>query len=377
MPRKGENIYKRKDGRWEGRYRKISAAGTKKRYGYIYGKTYREVKEKLNAAKISQSLPQNSEKPAQILTFAGAAWEWIKNTAPFLKESSVAKYQNCVEIYLIPELGTVSVSALGNSHVEQFRNQMLLKGGRKKQGLSPKYVSDMLMIIKAIQKYTAAQRPDIICRVHSVSVKYEMKPIRVLSEQEQECLFHYLIHSESSRDIGILISMFTGLRIGEICALKWGNINLKEQIIDINKTIQRIQVNGETSKTKVVITAPKSRKSIRQIPIPSVIFDKIKPLRQNASDYVLSGCTNCFVEPRTMQNYFKSVLKKCGIPHATFHTLRHTFATRCVAIGVDVKTLSEILGHANINITLNRYVHPTMEQKRQNLNKLSDLFTVR
>lgn len=376
MPRKGENIYKRKDGRWEGRYRKALSIGTQKQYGYIYAKTYREAKEKLCAARMAQNLPAKVENAVN-LTFEDIAKEWIENTRFFLKESTVAKYQNCLDIYILPEFGSVNISKMTNTRIEHFRNSLLIHGGRKKQGLSKKYTADILSVIRTIQKYAAVQRPEIICPIHSVSVKYDSEQIRILSESEQERLFRYLINSESDRDIGILISMFTGLRIGEICALKWENIDLTERVLSVKSTMQRIQTKEGARKTKVMVSLPKSRSSIRQIPIPSILFEKLRFMKKNPSAYVLSGDADNIIEPRTMQNYFKTIMKQCAVKNATFHTLRHTFATRCVSIGVDAKILSEILGHANVSTTLNRYVHPTMNQKRQNIDKLSDLFTVR
>ena len=142
--------------------------------------------------------------------------------------------------------------------------------------------------------------------------------------------------------------------------------------------MQRLQqLDGGEKKTKVVITTPKSECSIRTIPLPDSISQLLQKNRKGDETFFLTGMREKYVEPRTMENRFKKVLMKAGIDEANFHALRHTFATRCIELGFDIKSLSEILGHASVNITLNRYVHPSIELKQKNMNMLSDLFAVR
>ncbi len=178
--------------------------------------------------------------------------------------------------------------------------------------------------------------------------------------------------------LGILICLFTGIRLGELRALTWDNISIDTKKLHIKKTMQRLQDKSKeaTHKTYISIDEPKSRCSVRTIPIPDNIMQDLDPA-YSRNAYVLTGNTKEFIEPRTMENRFKSILKKCNIADANFHSLRHTFATRCIEVGFDIKSLSEILGHANVNITLNRYVHPSMEQKRKNMDKLSSMFAVK
>ncbi|MBR1485871.1 MAG: site-specific integrase, partial [Synergistaceae bacterium] len=172
--------------------------------------------------------------------------------------------------------------------------------------------------------------------------------------------------------LGILLSLFTGLRIGELCALKWSDFSFADKEFRVQRTMQRLHNLNENSvrKTFIEIDAPKSPCSLRKIPIPGELIKYLKSFYVEGA-FVLSGSKNKFVEPRTMENRFKSVLKKCGVEQINFHALRHSFATRCVELGFDVKSLSEILGHANVNITLNRYVHPSMKLKHVNMNKLN------
>ncbi len=163
--------------------------------------------------------------------------------------------------------------------------------------------------------------------------------------------------------------MSTGLRIGELCALKWDNIDLKKRILTGRSTIQRIQCSGGNTKTKIVVTEPKSESSMRSIPIPENMIDFLKEFKGTPDDYVLSG-TEKPVEPRTMQYRFTKILKNVKLPSVHFHALRHIFASTCVELGFDVKALSELLGHSKVEITLNRYVHSSFERKREYMERL-------
>jgi integrase len=182
----------------------------------------------------------------------------------------------------------------------------------------------------------------------------------------------------SERNLGILLCLFTGMRVGEICALKWEDFSFQEKSIHVHNTMQRLQIPDSTTaqKTRIMVTSPKSKCSIRTIPIPDSLIQLIQKEFPNRQGYVLAAVNEKYIEPRTMQKYFHYVQKQCGLVPVNFHALRHTFATRCIELGFDVKSLSEILGHATVNITLNRYVHPSMELKQQNMQKLSSLLAV-
>ena len=379
MPRKGENIYKRKDGRWEGRYIKGRSLSGKAKYGYIYARSYREVKQKMVIAvntKEDESIIHKTKEKKKI--FRKAAEDWFSCAHSQWKESTCVKYQNLLNSYIFPQLGDVHLENITHDCIEKYCNQMLLTGGRKGMGLSSKTVSDTLSLIRNILKFARNAGEFIPYDGKSVTIKQSSAQMRILSPNEQEQLYHYLYTEHNPKNLGILICLFTGIRIGELCALKWEDISLDEKTIYIHQTMQRIQAQGDSKrKTKVVVSTPKSSCSIRKIPIPDNLFHIITSYHSNLKGYVLTGSQVMYVEPRTMQNHFKRVLLKSKISSANFHALRHTFATRCVELGFDVKSLSEILGHASINITLNRYVHPSMELKRQNMQKLSALFAVK
>ena len=199
-----------------------------------------------------------------------------------------------------------------------------------------------------------------------------------LGRSEQQKLNEYLCENLNLYNLGILTCLYTGLRVGEICALKWGDVNFDEKTINIHQTMQRLQCTESREKrTQILISNPKSDSSVRRIPIPDELFNLIAQHRFPENAYFLTGTSKQYIEPRNMQNQFKKAISECGIETANFHALRHTFATRCVELGFDIKSLSEILGHSSVNITLNRYVHPSMELKQQNMNKLSELLVVK
>ena len=378
MPRKGENIYKRKDGRWEARYVKGKDQNGKTLYGYVYSHSYRDVRNKRAAVLVERgTILENSQKSDNIELFTETANKWLDLKKPTLKKPSFNKYLNIMQSYIYPSFVGLSLEQVTNDFVQNYCTDLLMTGGKKKQGLSPKTVADILSVIRNILHYAKMNGQKISCDTSFVKVKQKAKELRILSPNEQNLLSDYLLSHPGHGNIGILISLFTGMRLGEVCALRWEDVSLKEKTIHVHQTMQRIQVNEEDSrKTKVVITSPKSECSVRTIPIPGDLAEFLRIYQRTNHGYVLTNSSEQYIEPRTLQNRFKAVLKLTAIKDANFHALRHTFATRCVELGFDIKSLSEILGHATVNITLNRYVHPSMEIKSRNMQLLSVLFTV-
>ncbi|RGH82316.1 MULTISPECIES: tyrosine-type recombinase/integrase [Lachnospiraceae] len=375
MPKKGENIYKRKDGRWEGRYIKSRTVSGKIIYGYVYARSYRETKEKLKTKSILCSSQVTNKND---LAFSCLASEWFESIKLHTKISTQNKYYNMLTNYILPEYGNQPFNAITYDFIETHCKFLLESGGRKGNGLSPKTVNDVLAIIRNISKFAIRKGIYVACDAASVQIRQNIKPMRILSNAEQSQLCEHILKNPEACSIGILVCLFTGLRIGEICALRWEDISFSEQSIYIHHTLQRIQIHqGNKAKTEVVMTTPKSPCSIRKIPLPDEIAKILILNQKSSSGYVLTNDDYKFIEPRTMQNKFKKILKAAGIENANFHALRHTFATRCVELGFDVKTLSEILGHATVNITMNRYVHPTYEMKKKNMQKLSGLLAVK
>lgn len=372
MP-KQKNIYLRKDGRCEGRFIKEKVEG-KTHYGYAYGKSYEEVDSKSNAVSAGNTLSDYSSET----TFAELSNEWLLLKIPQLKASSIAKYTNMLDLYLLPAFGDKSVSGILRSDLTQWSRELLIDGGVKATGLAPKTVNSIISLMRNILEFASREKETITADTKNISVKQPQKPMRILSRTEQQKMSDYLRNNLTPCNMGILLCLYTGLRIGEICALTWEDILMDEQCLYIHQTMQRIQVKGSTEKkTEVIIMPPKSDCSIRRIPIPDEIRKLLLSIQKQDKAYLLTGMVHNYMEPRTMENRFKAVTKECGINDVNFHALRHTFATRCVELGFDVKSLSEILGHASVNITMNRYVHPSMELKKKNMDLLSDLLATK
>lgn len=365
MPRKGENIYKRKDGRWEGRYIKNRDKKHKAVYGYLYGRTYTEVKDKLKQVKLS-----NVTNSVPTISFGQIVDSWFQNKRLCVKESTLAHYKTIIDKHILPLLGEYDISTIDTDTVQQYMNELI------DDGYASKTASDILTVIKSILKYVSCKGVEHNCDLSIVALKNQKSDIQTLTLFEQRKLCDYLITNINNRNFGILLCLYTGIRIGELCALKWSDIDVREKFLKIEKTMIRIRDNcsiQKDCKTKVIITPPKSEDSVRTIPISNFLFSIIKKLRRNPNAYILTGACDNFLEPRNMQYYFKTVLKKCGLRDVKFHILRHTFATRCVENGFEIKSLSEILGHSSIKITLDRYVHSSMDLKRKNMDKLNFL----
>ena len=377
MSRRGENIYKRKDGRWEGRYIKSHENG-KIHYGYVYGKSYREVKQKIISFAQNLVTPVAQDVPELSMgTFSATALEWLAVSRNQLKESSYVKYNTIVNNHLLPVFGGCQISDITRNDVSQFCNSLLSEDNNM-PALSPKTVSSIMCVLKNIFDYAAQVKQYATVDLRGVSIRQPQRQLRVLSLSEQQTLSAYLCENLNLYNLGILICLCTGLRVGEICALRWGDVNFEEKSIYVHQTMQRLQCPElSENKTQVLISNPKSDSSVRRIPIPDELFNLVAQYRFSENAYFLTGTSKQYVEPRKMQNKFKRAIKDCGIETANFHALRHTFATRCVELGFDIKSLSEILGHSSVNITLNRYVHPSMELKQQNMNKLSELLAVK
>lgn len=373
MGKRGENIYKRKDGRWEGRYIKARDSKNKAKYGYVYASTYAEVKKRLFVCQTTNNFADDLIINDNVL-YSDIATSWLNSSCFKVKESTYAHYYFLIHSHILPMLGDYPINKITTQVIEN-KLQVLLKAGRKdgRGGLAPKTVTDIIAIIKSTIEYARYNDYSVVCNLSRLTVKKSEEEIRVLSLEEQIRLSNSLTHPVVFENVGILLALYTGIRIGELCALKWENIDLEMGVLKIRKTMQRIQNTDSKAvrRTKIIISEPKSHSSVRDIPLPQFLVDILKKYKTTNQAFFLTGDTKKYIEPRTMQNRFKRCAEDVGLENINFHALRHTFATRCVELDFDVKTLSEILGHANVNITLNRYVHASMEFKRSNMNKLA------
>ena len=371
MPRKGENIYKRKDGRWEARYIKAYSLDGKAKYGYCYAASYREVKEKVSVIKETMFSDQPAVTGHVRKRFAVCCDEWLMLSRLKVKESTYVKYYAMIHNHIKPKLGGCFVSAITSFTIEEFSHQLLCE-----EGLSPKTVKDILVLLKSILKYTQKNFAGVMTEIEINYPKETKKEMRVLSCDEQKQFTKYLLTDMDSIRFGILLTLMTGMRIGEICALRWADISLQEKVIRVGATMQRIKNMDadQSAKTKIIISDPKSDSSMRLIPLTDYAVELCRMLDpQNAECFVLSGSSEYYVEPRTLQYKLEHFTRECGLEGVHYHTLRHSFATRCVEVDFEIKSLSEILGHSSPKITMERYVHTSMELKRNNMNKLSKI----
>lgn len=379
MGRRGENIRKRKDGRWEARVITGYDALNRANYHSVYGKTYTEVKAKRNTLLESRLRGDEVHMPgcstSLKLTFEQVCCEWLDVKRLDVKESSYARYVHIVRKHLLPELGGCCYTNVTADMLNEFL-QMKLREGDNKKGLAPKTVADIRSVLIQISDFAKSRKYSSGINGKIFFPKMYPPLIQILEKEEQKKLEKYIFEEQSPFSIGILLALYGGLRIGEICSLKWGDIYLENNLVQIDKTLLRIQetdnIPNYPNKTKVLIDKPKTAHSIRIVPLPEFIINHLRTMKQSPDIYVITG-TDYFMEPRTCLDKYKKILKTTGINDYTFHALRHTFATRCVEMGFDIKSLSEILGHANINVTLQRYVHPSMEMKRRQMDRLKPL----
>ena len=290
--------------------------------------------------------------------------EWLENKKISIKESTYCNYVYSINKYILPRFKNLEIKELQNYNFNDFVIELM-------EELSTKTVRDILCILKSILCY-ANEEYDCNIKISKIkSPKLVQGNVTILSNREKGRLENYCIRLNTLKSLGILICLNTGIRIGELCALKWKNIDLDKKILCVNHTLQRVY-DKKQKKTKIIIDIPKTAKSIRQIPISNKLYEILKKIKNKYNDdsFFLTGISEKFIEPRNYQKYFKNVLRKCRIKSYKFHTLRHTFASNCIEVGMDVKSLSEMLGHSSVEITLNKYVHSNYKLQKKYLEKL-------
>lgn len=371
MPKKGENIRKRADGRWEGRYKTRCLSDGKEKYRSVYGRSYKEVKEKMRLCIIREaSVDTLCASDAVLLKDVVRMWQHANQTVH--KGATQIRYECLIEKHILPELGELPLKSVSSSVLIHFMNEKLAHGRLKDAGeLSPRYVRAIMSVLTSVLQYAERENLCGHLNIYYQKPSVEKKEPTVLSAYEQKTLEAALFRDIDETKLGILISLNMGLRIGEVCALSWDNVDLEKQIIHIRSTVARVKSDDACRKSKLVIDFPKTKASVRDIPIPSKLLPFIAAIQKTSdSKYVISS-GKTFVSPRTYEYRYHKLLKEQQIASITYHALRHTFATRCIEVGMDVKTLSEILGHADVSITLDTYVHSSMDLKRKQLEKLS------
>lgn len=360
MARTGLNIYYRKDGRYEGRIADGVKLNGKTKYRSVYGHSYEEVKEKMESLYTGQFTCSRKTN----LTVYSLFQEWISAISARVKESTISNYRMKAEKHILPYFGDMCHGDLNVYMVHAFITEKL------DNGLSARYVSDIVVLLKSVFKYASRVYNLYNPLVNVMLPKKKKTEISLLNQSQQYRLMEYLLKNQNPTTLGIALSMYTGLRIGELCALHWADIDFEKRILTVRHTIQRIRNEHGSSRTKLIITEPKSVSSQRTIPIPACLIPMLQKFRKSSEAFILSEVKKP-IEPRVMQYRFAAILKRVNLPSVHFHALRHMFATNCIALGFDVKSLSEILGHSSVEITLNRYVHSSMEQKQSYMQRLS------
>ncbi len=355
------NIYHRRDGRYEGRISRGKRKNGKRRFQYFFGHSREEVQNKIELV-CKQTMNGNCDRTVgQIFS------EWFQSIQHRVKESTAANYRMKAEKHVLPVFSDIKADAVTASDIYNFIES------KQNFGLSNRYISDILIMMKAVFKY-ASRTYHFLNPLDGVTLPKQQKPeIELLDEKQQGKLQRYIAENPNHSTLGIALSMSTGIRIGELCALQWEDIDFEKRILTVRKTMQRIQTPDGETKTKLIIAEPKSESSKRKIPIPDCVVSILEEFKGKAKEYLVSGEENP-VEPRTMQYRFASILKNVKLPSIHFHALRHMFASKCVKLGFDIKTLSEILGHSKVEITLNRYVHSSFEQKKQYMSRIAMAF---
>ncbi len=318
MPKKGENIYKRKDGRWEARYVKGRRSDGRIQYGYIYAKSYKEAKQKkMSIQSDTSTVLVNAKKPSSENTFSDWSDQWLNHKKNRIKISSYIKYTNLLTSYITPFLGEKNIEEINSYIIENWIDTLISSGGNSGKGISDKTVGDAVFIVKSVLQHADRVDQNLKIQRIDVTLKHNSPELHILTREDQCVLTNYLIENSSRKNMGILISLFTGIRVGELCALKMCDINMNQKYIYVHGTMQRIKNDDDErsseKKTHVVVMSPKSKSSIRQIPIPDCLIDIIKEYNSTDDSFFLTGKTDKIIEPRAMQYHFKRVLSQCNI----------------------------------------------------------------
>ncbi len=374
MPRKGENIHKRKDGRWEGRYIKGYDLSGKAQYSSIYAKTYLEAKHKLISA--SEKALNNVFVPRNLkIRYREIIYLWLESNRLKLKPQTYAKYLYIIERHILPSVDMILLNKVDALFINRLLHEKSERGKLDGTGgLSPNYIHTIRFILVSSIKYASREGYSCVSLGEISKPSSRKKDLKILTLQEQSQLEQYILQDLDERKLGVLLSLYTGMRIGEVCGLRWSDIDFDKKVIHIHHSVERIHnITAKTGdpKTRLELCDVKTLSSNRVIPIPSNIYNLLRREQQSSDKFVIRGNLYDYTDPRTFQYNFHRYLRACGIRNVNYHVVRHTFATRCVEAGMDIKTLSEILGHSSVNITLNTYVHSSLERKRAQIDAMT------
>ncbi len=298
-------------------------------------------------------------------TFGEVYSSWKEAKKEFVKRSTLSVYTLLAEKHLLPTFGQ-------RTDIREDDAQALVLQ-KISEGLSHKSVKDIMIVLKMVMRFGMKTGWAVNTEWDIRYPKEHRKQgLKVLTTSEQRRIMDFLAQHMSYRNLGIYICLSTGMRIGEICALKWSDINIRDRIINVQRTIERIYItDADHRHTEVVEGPPKTVNSIREIPIGMQLIKMLRPIMKIVyhDAYILTNDTKP-LEPRLYHNYYNNMIRRHNLPRINFHGLRHSFATRCIESKCDYKTVSIILGHANISTTMNLYVHPGIDQKRKCIDRM-------
>ncbi len=368
MARKGENIYLRRDGRWEGRYIRGRKQDGKPVFGSVYARQYQEVKRRL--VLIKSQLLQNPSPVLIYRTGQAAEWMdfWLEEVArPNIRESTYLAYRRQIGKHLIPAFGSMPLREIDAEKIRQFT-------GVLKSRVAPNTMLGILRLLNAILKEARIKRlieanPMEECRMP----KFKQRKARVLTRAEQQRLERETVRQG---DLEYMVMLYTGIRLGELCALRWNDVDFVNNTLTVDETLQRVQATAGGAKTKIVTGLPKSLSSVRVIPVPYFVIRMLRDYMEEtgaaADGYIFRGKSGGHTDPRTLQTRFAKITKRLGIRGAHIHTLRHTFATRWLEHNKrgGYEILGELLGHSSPKVTLQFYAHCTQASKRQSMDRM-------
>lgn len=359
MSKYGENIYRRKDGRWEARYIFMRLPNGKAKYKSVYAKTHDIVKKKQLAA--IQALAKEPTVACD-LTVKELFAQYLARAD--IKTSTRERYRFMIERHVLPQFGQMPVSKLTAKGLSYFLRQLKNHGRLDgKGGLSAKTVRDVAVFMKTLLRFAQREYHCVCDALNAKLPACTQKNVEVLSEQELAVMSKALSPSKQITR-AVMLALHAGLRVGEICALRVCDIDYLAGTIHICRAVQRMTLNG---RSQLLVQRPKSDSSERIVPLHPELLRLLRKITTGmpSDAYIMTGRIDQPMDPRTCQYQFTVLLKRCGIRHRGFHALRHTFATRCIENGADIKSVSEMLGHADIKTTLKLYVHPSLESKRR------------